>query len=297
MSRLRVNQSNNLSRKPSHPRVVQKRAPQNSKPKWMTHTPVEQKFTARSTAHLKHDTDLNYRPPRHTPSGYRPPRHVGGFEPTGEQFETNESFTIEEMSSKGQKEAAKAFLYEFDKIKKDEEAKIPENEEKRKEYIKKNENKNLKTGKQRGKENVTLLIWKKKTKDLIKILKEIVKDSSNKFDLEKHNNVIDIVDVKKTGAEVKEQLEACGERGKQLFNYLDNYNLLSRQWKTNLQDTDKKIQKHKEYKTDIEKRTDAYKDKSKNSSDILSGSYKNKGKISKKMKKELKAEEANEEGE
>lgn len=44
-----------------------------SKPSWMTHKPVEQKFTARSSAHVKHNAGLNY----------RPPRHVGGFAPAG----------------------------------------------------------------------------------------------------------------------------------------------------------------------------------------------------------------------
>lgn len=44
-----------------------------SEPSWMTHKPVEQKFTARSSAHVKHNAGLNF----------RPPRHVGGFAPAG----------------------------------------------------------------------------------------------------------------------------------------------------------------------------------------------------------------------
>lgn len=267
-------QSNELPK----PFAKKNKAPNKKLPTWMSHT-VKQGYTS----YLVHTNATTLEP-----KDYRPPRHVGGFEPTGEQFETNESFTIEEMSSHGQKEAAKAFLREFVNIKKDEEAKIPEDPVSRKEYIeeKKNKNKNLKTGKQRGKEK-TLLIWSEKTKVLIKILKEIVKDSNNKFDQKKHDGVIKTVKEE----EVKEQLDACGNRGKQLFNYLENYNLMSRKWKSSLQDTDKMIKKHKEYKEDIKERTNAYKDESKNPSDILSGSYKNKDKISKKMKKEIDKEE------
>lgn len=44
-----------------------------SEPSWMTHKKIEQKFTARSSAHVKHNAGLNF----------RPPRHVGGFEPAG----------------------------------------------------------------------------------------------------------------------------------------------------------------------------------------------------------------------
>ena len=119
MSRLRVNQQNHLSRKPSHPHVVQKRAPRNSEPSWMTHTPVEQKFTARSTAHLKHDTDLNYRPPRHV-GGYRPPRHVGGFEPAGMSKYDYDTFVALQKHDKFKEYLDQEKLNELKKAEKDE---------------------------------------------------------------------------------------------------------------------------------------------------------------------------------
>ena len=77
MSYLRV-QSNNPTNVSDTTKIlkstsVSRTTRRKSKPSWMTHKPVEQKFTARSSAHVKHNAGLNY----------RPPRHVGGFAPAG----------------------------------------------------------------------------------------------------------------------------------------------------------------------------------------------------------------------
>lgn len=75
-----------------------------SEPSWMTHKPVEQKFTARSSAHVKHNAGLNY----------RPPRHVGGLEPAGNQFELFEdSNDLEEFEPSGASKAQQGLVKHF----------------------------------------------------------------------------------------------------------------------------------------------------------------------------------------
>ena len=73
----------------------------------MTHT-VKQGYTS----YLVHTNATTLEP-----KDYRPPRHVGGFEPTDEQFETNESFTIEEMSSQKIINFSVSFEYNFNNSK------------------------------------------------------------------------------------------------------------------------------------------------------------------------------------
>lgn len=77
MSSLRV-QSNNPTNVSDTKKIlkstsVSRPTRRKSQPSWMTHKSVEQKFTARSSAHVKHNAGLNF----------RPPRHVGGFAPAG----------------------------------------------------------------------------------------------------------------------------------------------------------------------------------------------------------------------
>lgn len=292
-------QSNELPK----PIAKKNKAPNKKLPTWMTHT-VKQGYTS----YLVHTNATTLEP-----KDYRPPRIVGGFEPTGEQFETNESFTIEEMSQ-SQRDSAKVFLHEFDTIKKNIEMKPPPVNKWKDIGI-------VKEKPRKGAKEEPQLKWVKDIQRIIARLKKFEKsDKGSSFNSELHGNVIKAIDsdiynelmkpdkqedgknsanLKKSGEDsspARKQLEACGKRGKQLIAYLLNYDLMSRKWNKTLKDTDKIIENHEAYVKTTNERMEGYTKGDKSSKERIDDLVHSRDKMENKKKKKNGNDKDNEGG-